>query len=79
MVKERLQKNKKIFLMKYAIITGSNGLVGSEAVDFFIKKNLKSSLLIIIFEGTFLEKMLTLAGKRKFKSKNLKTKFFITI
>ena len=41
---------------------------------FFIKK-LKSSLLIIIFEGTFLEKMLTPAGKKKFKSK-IKNKIF---
>ena len=27
--------------MKYVVITGSSGLVGSEAVDFFIKKKFK--------------------------------------
>ena len=65
--------------MKYALITGSSGLVGSEAVDFFIKKNLKLSQLIIIFVSIFLVKMQTLIGKKKFKSKNIKEKFFITL
>ena len=65
--------------MKYALITGSNGLVGSEAVDFFIKKKFKIIAIDNNFRRYFLEKMLTPAGKRKFKSKNLKTKFFITI
>ena len=27
--------------MKYVLITGSSGLVGSEAVNFFINKNFK--------------------------------------
>ena len=35
--------------MKYALITGSNGLVGSEAVDFFIKKKFK----IIAIDNNF--------------------------
>ena len=35
--------------MKYALITGSNGLVGSEAVEFFIKKKFK----IIAIDNNF--------------------------
>ena len=27
--------------MNYVLITGSSGLVGSEAVDFFVKRNFK--------------------------------------
>ena len=34
-------KNKKLFLMKIALITGSCGLVGSESSIFFSKKGLK--------------------------------------
>ena len=35
--------------MNYVLITGSSGLVGSEAVDFFIKKNYK----IITIDNNF--------------------------
>ena len=55
--------------MKYVLITGSSGLVGSEAVNFFIKRNLKLLQLIIIYVNIFLGKMLILIGKKKIKSK----------
>ena len=65
--------------MKYALITGSNGLVGSEAVDFFIKKKFKIIAIDNNFRRYFFGKNADTTWQKKFKSENLKKKFFITI
>ena len=42
-------------MARYVLITGSAGLIGSEAVEFFAKKNLKLQAQIITIENFFLE------------------------
>ncbi len=66
--------------MKYVIITGSSGLVGSEAVNFFIKKNYKVIAIDNNMRKYFFGKNAdTNWQQKKFKSKNLKKEFFITL
>ena len=42
--------------MKYVLITGSSGLVGSEVVNFFIKKKFKIITVNNNLRKNFLEK-----------------------
>ena len=42
--------------MKKVLITGSSGLIGSEAVNFFLKKNFWFLVLITTLDQSYLEK-----------------------
>ena len=64
--------------MKYVLITGSSGLVGSEAVNFFIKKKFKIITVDNNLRKYFFGKNADTNWQKKIKSKNLKMKLFIT-
>ena len=62
--------------MKYALITGSSGLVGSEAVDFFIKKKFKIIAIDNNFRKYFFGKNADTNWKKKIQIKKYKRKIF---
>ena len=60
--------------MKYALITGSSGLVGSEAVDFFIKKKFKIIAIDNNFRKYFFGKNADTNWQKKIQIKKYKRK-----
>ena len=62
--------------MKYALITGSSGLVGSEAVDFFIKKKFKIIAIDNNFRKYFFGKNADTNWQKKIQIKKYKRKIF---
>ncbi len=62
--------------MKYALITGSSGLVGSEAVDFFIKKKFRIIAIDNNFRKYFFGKNADTNWQKKIQIKKYKKKIF---
>ena len=62
--------------MKYALITGSNGLVGSEAVEFFIKKKFKIIAIDNNFRSYFFGKNADTTWQKKIQIKKFKKDVF---
>ena len=62
--------------MKYALITGSNGLVGSEAVDFFIKKKFKIIAIDNNFRRYFFGKNADTTWQKKIQIRKFKKEIF---
>ena len=62
--------------MKYALITGSNGLVGSEAVEFFIKKKFKIIAIDNNFRSYFFGKNADTTWQKKIQITKFKKDVF---
>ena len=65
--------------MKYVIITGSSGLVGSEAVSFFHQKGFKVIGIDNNLRLFFFGKSASTNWKKEFQIKNFKNFFYYKI